>query len=393
MARLGGRPFVLLWCATLFFYLSFQLLLAVLPLYATRLGGREAHVGLIIGLFAFSAMLLRPIAGQLADSVGRRPLVLAGAAIFALAALGYPLAGGITGLLVLRLFHGVGMGLMPTAGTVMVTDLAPAEHRGAALGAYGLTTSIGLAVAPFLGVELSRRAGFTATFLTAAALATAAVGLAWVLPETRPPAGAPASLLRPLGAEAATAAGWMTRLFSRGAVYPSLLLLALFVSYGGVMSFVPLFAERHQLGNPGLFFTLFALAAVVVRSRAGHVTDRIGRRLVIAPALALAGLALAGLGFATSVRGLAGAAVLYGVGFGAALPALMAMTADRVPVEERGRAMGTLYTAWELGISGGSLLLGLCAARFGYSIMWWLAAGITGAGALGATRQITRLRG
>jgi MFS family permease len=64
-----------------------------------------------------------------------------------------------------------------------------------------------------------------------------------------------------------------------------------------------------------------------------------------------------------------GAAALYGVGFGAGQPALLAMTADRVPPEERGRAMGTLYTAWELGILGGAILLGLCATPLGYHVV------------------------
>ena len=84
---------------------------------------------------------------------------------------------------------------------------------------------------------------------------------------------------------------------------------------------------------------------------------------------------------------------LYGVGFGAGQPALLAMTADRVPPGERGRAMGTLYTAWELGISGGSIVLGLCATRLGYTATWWIAAAIAGMGALAALYPGGRPRG
>ena len=60
------RPFVVLWLATLLFYLGFQLLLPVIPLYAAQLGAGEAHVGFIIGVFALAAMVPRPIAGDLA---------------------------------------------------------------------------------------------------------------------------------------------------------------------------------------------------------------------------------------------------------------------------------------------------------------------------------------
>jgi predicted MFS family arabinose efflux permease len=88
-----------------------------------------------------------------------------------------------------------------------------------------------------------------------------------------------------------------------------------------------------------------------------------------------------------------GAAALYGVGFGAGPPALLAMTADRVPPEERGRAMGTLYTAWELGILGGALLLGLRATPLGYETTWWMSAAIAGVGAGAALHPGRRPRG
>ena len=134
-------------------------------------------------------------------------------------------------------------------------------------------------------------------------------------------------------------------------------------------------------GTPGLFYTVYALVSLAVRSPAGRLSDRLGRRAVIAPALGhpAAGLA-AVLGLAASQRAFLGAAALYGVGFGAAQPALLAMTADRAPPGERGRAMGTLYTAWELGISGGAMLLGLCATTLGYEATWWTAAVIAAAG-------------
>ena len=383
------RSFVVLWLATLLFYLGFQLLLPVMPLYATALGAREAHVGLIIGVFALAAMLLRPVAGDLADRLGRRPLVLLGSAIFALAPLGYAAVGTISGLLLLRVFHGAGMGFGPTAGTVIVTDLTPPERRGAAMGTYGLASAVALAAGPYLGGELVRRTSFTATFFVATVIEAGAFLLAWALPETRPVPGLPPAWARgsgrPAAAQGALARFWH-RWFSSAAVFPSGLVLALYVSYGGLATLLPLFAERRELGNPGLFFTVFAVVSLVVRSPAGRLSDRLGRRALIAPALALAGISLAWLASARSAGVFLGSAALYGVGFGAGQPALLAMTADRVPVGERGRAMGTLYAAWELGIFGGSILLGLCATRLGYEATWWIAAAIAGVGAAVALR-------
>jgi len=390
------RPFLVLWLSTLLFYLGFQLLLPVMPLYATALGAREAHVGFIIGIFALAAMVPRPLAGDLADRIGRRPLVLLGTAIFGLAPLGYAVVATVPGLLLLRLFHGTGMGFGPTAATVVATDLTAPERRGRAMGVYSLASAVALALGPYLGGVLVPRLSFTSIFLVATAIEVGAFLLAWTLPETRPPTHRPAA-----GADTAASsssrAGVLARFgrrwFSPAAVYPSGLVMALYVSYGGLSALLPLFVARRHLGNPGLFFTVYALVSLAVRSPAGRLSDRLGRRAVIAPALAVASASMLVLGVAGSQAMLLGAAVLYGIGFGAAQPALLAMTADRVTPVERGRAMGTLYTAWEFGISGGAIVLGLCATRFGYMVTWWIAATIAALGAVAALAPGVRGRG
>ena len=277
---------------------------------------------------------------------------------------------------------------------MIATDLTPLAKRGAAMGLYGLASAVALAVGPYAGGEFVRRLGFGPTFLVATAIEAVALALAWTLPETRPATGlARAASAPPAGAPGGALARFWRRWFSTAAVYPSALVLSLYVSYGGLAALLPLFAERRQLGNPGLFYTVYALVSLAVRSPAGWLSDRLGRRAVVAPALGISAASLAVLALAGSQRAFLGAAALYGVGFGAAQPVLLAMTADRAAPEERGRAMGTLYTAWEIGISGGSMLLGLCATTLGYAATWGTAAAIAGLGALAALWPTGRSRG
>jgi len=191
---------------------SFHLLIPVVPLYVTRIGVGEAAVGLILGTFAFSSMLWRPLAGWLADRHGRRPLVILGTAVFAVAALGYSVVGGLGAFLVLRFFHGIGMGFGPTAASTVVADVAPAARRGEAMGVFGLTATTGLAFAPYAAIEVFERWGPHAVFALSAAVGLAAVALAWAIPETRPP-----ELPAPPPISASS-------LFSRGALSPSLVL-------------------------------------------------------------------------------------------------------------------------------------------------------------------------
>jgi len=131
------RAFAVLWLGGFAFFLSFLLLLSALPLFARRLGASDGAIGVIMAAFAVTSLLLRPITGWGADRYGRRPFMLAGAAIFAVASLAYGWVAGALGLVLVRLLHGAGMGLYPTAATAMVVDITPVERRGMVLGIYG----------------------------------------------------------------------------------------------------------------------------------------------------------------------------------------------------------------------------------------------------------------
>lgn len=335
------RPFLFICLATGLFYLSFYLILPVMPLYVAGLGGTSSQIGLIIGLFAAMAMFMRPPAGWLIDTRGTRPILLVGMAIFVLASLGYIAAQSVQPILALRMFHGIGMGLFPTAATVVIAELAPATRRGEAMGWFGITNSLGLILGPVLGPAVAGHLGFPVLFLLAAGVAGVGMACICLVPAAERPARR-SRLPRP------------GDLFSPAAVLPSLILLLLYIPYGTVVAFIPLVATTRGLENPGLFYTVFAAAMLLVRAKAGEISDRRGRAAVIVPGMIVTVLSFLVLGVTTGWIGVLAGGALLGLGFGSAQPALMALTTDRVAPAERGKAMGTFYTAWELGIASGA---------------------------------------
>jgi MFS family permease len=362
------RPFLLICLATGCFYLSFYFILPVMPLYVAGLGGTSSQIGLIIGLFAAMAMLMRPPAGWLIDTRGTRPILLAGMAIFMLASLGYIAARGVQPILALRVFHGIGMGLFPTAATVVIAELAPPARRGEAMGWFGITNSLGLIVGPVLGPVVAAHLGFPALFLLAAGVAALGLGCVYCVPAGRRP-------IRP------SRPPTPEDFFSRAAMLPSLILLLLYIPYGMVVAFIPLVAQARGLDNPGLFYAVFAVPMLLVRAKAGEISDRRGRVAVILPGMIVTALSFVVLGVSTGPAGvLAGGAVL-GLGFGSAQPALMALTTDRVAPAERGKAMGTFYTAWELGIASGAASAGWLLNIADFGTLFLLGAAIPVGGA------------
>jgi MFS family permease len=364
--RALSRPVVLLWTGGFAFFLSFYLLLSALPLYARQAGVPDRLLGLIIGGFAFASMLVKPWAGWAADRFGRRPLLALGAAVFVAASLAYGASGSAPALLAVRLLHGTGMGLYPTAAAAVVADLAPPARRGEWMGIFGAAANVALAVGPLAGMAVVERFGFAPLFGTSAAVAALAVAACGGIPETL---AAPRRL--PLRLDAA---------LSRAALFPSALVFCLMVTYGAQVSFLPLFA--HDLGlNPGLFFLVFAAVVALVRGRGGRLSDRLGRAPVSVVGMGLAATGLVVLALTRSLGGLALAGALYGIGFGAAQPVLMAWCVDRVAPEDRGRAMGTYYTALELGIALGAVSAGLAVSAIGFAPTFL---GVAAVAALGA---------
>jgi len=336
---------------------SFYLLLATLPVYVSKIGGGERAVGMIIGVFSTTAVLLRLPLGRACDERGKRGFMLAGALLMTLCGGFYFLSRSVPVLMGVRVAHGIGWALFGTTISALVADLVPARRRGEAMGYYGVFSNLAMAIGPAAGVFLMRGQGFGLLFAASAAMSLLAFATTVPIRE-QPPASRPSQT------------GPRQSMIERSSLFPSLVLGLMAMGYGVIVSFLPLYAAKLGIANPGVFFTAYAITLVLARPAAGKLSDRFGRATVIVPGLALVALALAALAFARTQSGLVAIAILFGLGFAAVYPALMALVVDRAPPGRRGAAMGTFATAMDLGIGGGSFLWGFVAEWTGFAPMF-----------------------
>ena len=134
-ARAAERPalwaFLRLFALSAFVFLAIGAVLPALPPYVKEeLGAGDVAVGIVIGAFAVSGVVTRPLAGRLADARGRRLVATGGALAAAAAGAMYFIPAGVPGLVLARLVLGIADGAVFVAGITWVVDLAPVARRG-----------------------------------------------------------------------------------------------------------------------------------------------------------------------------------------------------------------------------------------------------------------------
>jgi MFS family permease len=324
--------------AAFFFYAVGYALLPTLPLVLSGRGATPSEVGLIMGSFTLSALVLRAPVGMLLARRDPMPLLRYGQAVLA-AGFGFYLLPGLWPVFGGRVLQGVGMALFNTAAYVYLARAGGQARRAEYISLFGLSANIAMAVAPAAGSLVMRSFGEAALFLGGGMVA-----LAGLLLIPRPAAH------KPLGGVA--------QLWEPRAMRPGLVMLGLAAAYGTVMVFVPLAVVAAGLSNGWLFFSTYAAGIVATRLLTRRLLDR-GARLHWAAAGST--LMITGLG----VLSIAGtwpffmlSALLFGVGVGTAHPSLMAYILECVPDEFRSGAAAVGTSAFDLGATGGAALAG-----------------------------------
>jgi MFS family permease len=361
--RLFTSNFIFATLANFVSSFSTQMLTAILPVYVISLGGSQTEAGLVNGAIALTAVLFRPFLGWLTDAWRRRPVVLTGISFQVLASTVYLLAGSIPILILGRLVQGLGLSCYSTASNVYVADIAPLQRRAEAVGFFAAAQAVGLVVGPVVGFVIVAWTGFHHLFYFTGGLAITALCCSAFTREPRQD-----RKIKPQP--------WSLRtgIVSVDALPLALTALCMGIGYGSINAFISIFAQSRGVQNPGYYFMVQAVALLFSRTLAGRLADRAGRAVVIVPGVILMSAASAMLPLAHGFPWFFVSASLFGIGFGSAQPATMALLVDRVRPEQRGLATGTYFTGFDTGFIIGTILLGVVGQKWDFGVMWSISA-------------------
>ncbi len=362
--KIWTRDFIFVCFANFFIFLGFQMTLPTIPLFVEYLGGNDQLIGIVVGIFTFSALLIRPWAGHALETKGRRLVYLLGLAIFVISVGSYALVASLFFLFAMRIVQGAGWGLSTTAGGTVATDLIPPKRRGEGMGYFGLSGNIAMAFGPALGLALVPIINFHFLFLICAALGAAALLLGSFI-RYKPPVKSKNAMQGPHKK-------W--DVYEKSALKPSLLLFFITVAFGGIATFLPLYAIEVGVKGIEWYFFCFAIALMFSRTFGGRLYDRRGIRVVFVPGVLSIILAMLLLTFLAHEWMLISAAIFYGIGFGMIQPALQAWAVNKAPSDRKGMANATFFSFLDLGIGLGAIIFGFIPNFFGYSGIYATAA-------------------
>jgi MFS family permease len=360
--------FVALTLSDLAYFMAGGALIAVTPFFVTGpLGSGPAAVGLAVGAFSVSTLVLRPLAGRWTDHHGRRPLLIGGASLFAALVAGHLLVTDVAGLVVLRLLLGMAEALYFVAGFAALADLAPPGRAGEALSYNSLALYLGIATGPMIAQALLGLGGFPLVWGGVGLLLVVAALLAARVPETLEQAAGPvppAPLIHP------------------AALVPGLGLFAGIAAVSGFFAFASLQAARLGLDLWSAVLGLFGIVVVTCRLLFAKLPDRVPPLRLAAAALAASGVGMVITAAVPAAWGLFVGAAVLAVGSAFLTPAVFAAIFTQVPPSQRGSAAGTASVFIDLGFSGGPIILGLVAAASSIPAAFLAAAALTAAGAV-----------
>jgi MFS family permease len=354
--------FFILWGYNFIVFLSAFQLLPTAPFHILALGGSTTEAGLFLGFLTYSSAVSAPITGALADRWGKRNMLLVAALALTGFSLLYAVAPSYQLVLALVLIHGLFWSCLLSSSSAYMMDIIPASRRAEGLGYSGFASILAIAVAPWLGLWVFDHGGWTLLCLESAALNLIMAIVAWRLPKDVTHAAAARRQLRP-----ADLIEW------RVLVIGFTLFLYSF-SYGGITSFVAVYAEQVGVTPRAMYFTVLSFAILSTRPFIGRYADRIGYNRIIVPCLAMVVLGVAVLTMADSRAMFVVSALLFGVGFGSVYPLFVAHLMHNMPEHRRGATFGALIGAFDTGIGTGSIAIGWMSGRYGFSRAFAVAA-------------------
>ncbi|MFC1840763.1 MFS transporter [Thermodesulfobacteriota bacterium] len=335
--------------------------------YAIHLGASAYIMGLLTGLFFAVALSMRPVAGPVITKYDKRKLMILVFLIGGVANIGYALFHSISAFILFRVIHGLQFALVGSLTMTLAGDSLPKAKMASGMGIYGLSGSIGMAIAPTIGITLlnfgtnlkSAGFGFTCVFLFAMIICFLGVIPGYILlPDKK------------TKEDISNTGAWYKNIASVHAVPMSVVMFFNFIGWSLYNVYIVEFAKTLEITGISSFYTVLALVLLVTRPASGWLTDRFGLARIMFPALIIFAASFIVIGYSKTIGTMLAGAAIAAVGFGSFQPAFYSMCILSETPLKRSVASNTLYIGIDVGLFIGPILGSIVYKKYNYPIMF-----------------------
>jgi MFS family permease len=342
----------------------------VIPLYIVGLHSSlfastpiVVKAGIVATAFGISNTVSQPIMGRLSDRVNRRkPFILAGMAGFTILSFIYANTRQFEYVVLFRFVQGITVGVAIPAIVAMVTQFSTSRTRGKAIGIYSSLRGLGFGSGPIVGGAVVNYYGYEAAFYVCALLGILSTSLVFLFVKEKH--------------------GDIKKKTSGGASYAKdpqfiVLAVAMFMMMVGIMiifAFLPEYRTRFNASELSLSMAVsaYVLIRVLFQTPMGMISDRVGRKKMVAYGLLLNVPIVIGLGYAGSITELIILRALQGISMAAVETPVMALAVELTGGNAVSSKVSIITAAQAGGMALGPIMGGLLAGYVSFRTPFYL---------------------
>jgi MFS family permease len=369
--RHGARNVFVLGLVSFFTDVSSEMIYPLVPGLLESMGVSKLVMGIIEGIAESTAALFRTVFGRMSDALGKRKLfVYLGYGLSAVSKPFLYVAGSWHGVLAVRFADRVGKAARSPARDALLSTSVSRKRRGLGFGFHRAMDDLGAVGGPLIAM------GLLGLFATRGDALRLVFLLSFV------PAGVALAFI-PFAREVATGSAQKGGAAKSGMRSPAfvIFLIALVIFTLGNSTNMFLIARASEAGLPltlvPAIWALYNLAGAAASPLFGTLSDRIGRRPVLALSFVIYAAVYAGFGLAQSLWAMWALFAAYGVHHGLSQGVAGAYVADLVEPEYRATAYGVLNTCIGLALVPASVIFGAVWDRFGSRPAFFMSAGMS----------------
>lgn len=352
--KIWNKNFILLFITNLLVLAAFYASIPIIPIYCQEIGITGSKIGIVLTAMSVATILFRPIAGYLLDNFNRYIVYIIFLALFCLSFpsfLIFPIFGA---LIVIRLYMGAVYSVCGSATMTLASDVLPPGKITEGISRFAFTISIGMAVGPYIGIQVQNHMSSKASFLTVFAIAVVALICVSCCKISYP------KIKR-------------KKFALRDSIYKPALpfmfnMMFLMIPYGAVIAYSSILAQEKGLMSViPYFYICLVLGMLLSKLSTQRWIDAGNYRILVFASLIVLIVTMASYLFLTTGTHLLLAGFFFGLGYGILQPLFQSFVTGTTPAPKRGVANATYLLSYDIGIGIGSLLMGFMQESLGLS--------------------------